>query len=161
MHTSDKPQTLFDIDPANLEFYQDVMTGLRGSPRQIASKYFYDQRGSELFDAICELDEYYPTRTELGIMERHGKEMADALGEGCMLIELGSGSSLKTRILLDHLADPKVYVPVDISREHLIKTVRDLTSEYEGLEILPICTAAGSSRYRRSCRRRPYRPGAA
>ena len=143
MQTSNKTQTVFDIKPANLEFYRDVMMGLRGSPRRIGSKYFYDQRGSELFDAICELDEYYPTRTELGIMERHAKEMADALGEGCMLIELGSGSSLKTRILLEHLADPKVYVPVDISREHLSKTVRDLTSEYEGVEIVPICADFG------------------
>ena len=80
MQTSVQTRATPRIDPANEEFYRDVVAGLRASPRQIPSKYFYDQRGSELFDAICELDEYYPTRTELGIMSRHAKAMAEALG---------------------------------------------------------------------------------
>jgi dimethylhistidine N-methyltransferase len=144
MQTSAQTRATPGIDPANREFHQDVVAGLRASPRQIPSKYFYDRRGSELFDAICELDEYYPTRTELAIMSRHAKAMADALGGHCMLIELGSGSSVKTRILLGHMDDPKVYVPVDISRDHLNHTVRELSSEYESLEIIPVCADFGN-----------------
>ena len=144
MQSSVQTRATAQIYPANEEFYRDVVAGLRASPRQIPSKYFYDQRGSELFDAICELGEYYPTRTELGIMSRHAKAMAEALGGHCMLIELGSGSSVKTRILLEHLADPKVYVPVDISRAHLNNTVRELSSEHKNLEIIPVCADFGN-----------------
>jgi dimethylhistidine N-methyltransferase len=127
------------IHPHNRVFHQDVVAGLSSSPKHLPCKYFYDQRGSELFDAICGLEEYYPTRTELGIMAEHGKVMAEALGENCMLIELGSGSSWKTRVLLDHLPGEKVYVPVDIARDHLAKTVQGLAADYPGLEIVPVC----------------------
>ena len=145
MQTLAKPQLPQHIENPNLEFYQDVVAGLRATPKRLPCKYFYDQRGSQLFDAICELDEYYPTRTELGIMAAHGKSMAEALGDHCMLIELGSGSSVKTRILLEHMAEPKVYVPVDIARDHLAATVRGLSAEYHGLEIVPVCADFGKS----------------
>jgi dimethylhistidine N-methyltransferase len=144
MQTSVQTRATPQMNPANGEFLRDVVAGLRACPRQIPSKYFYDQRGSELFDAICELDEYYPTRTELGIMSRHAKAMADALGGHCMVIELGSGSSVKTRILLEHLDDPKVYVPVDISLDHLNNTVRELSSVHNNLEIIPVCADFGN-----------------
>jgi dimethylhistidine N-methyltransferase len=139
MQTIAKPQAFNRIHPKNQGFLQDVMAGLKSSPKHLPCKYFYDQRGSELFDAICRLEEYYPTRTEMGIMAEYGKAMAEALGENCMLIELGSGSSWKTRILLNHLPGAKAYVPVDIAREHLEKTAKGLAADYPGVEIVPVC----------------------
>ncbi|MDG3002616.1 L-histidine N(alpha)-methyltransferase [Paludisphaera mucosa] len=124
---------------SGLTFLEDVLTGLRGRPKQIPSKYFYDERGSILFDRICQLEEYYLTRTELDLMERFAPEMGEALGAGAMLVEFGSGSSVKTRYLLDCLKDPAAYVPVDISGEHLFKTSLELASDYPEIEILPVC----------------------
>src|SRR5262245_18644735 len=95
-------------------FRADVLRGLHQRPRTLPCKYFYDEAGSRLFDAICELYEYYLTRTELAIMRRHVGAMAERLGPGCLLIEPGSGSGLKTRLLLDHLDDVACYVPIDL-----------------------------------------------
>ena len=120
------------------QFYRDLTCGLRAQPKRIPCKYFYDRRGSELFDQICELDEYYLTRTELKIMRRHAAEMARQLGHRSLIVELGSGSSVKTRVLLDHLCDSVAYSPVDISREHLLHVAAELSSDYPHLEILPI-----------------------
>jgi dimethylhistidine N-methyltransferase len=121
------------------DFYAEVMAGLTLPVKTLPCKYFYDERGSQLFDEICELDEYYPTRTEAAIMERHAKEMAALLGPDCRLVEYGSGSSTKTRILLDSAPDLAAYVPVDISRVHLHKTAEGLRRRYPQLEILPVC----------------------
>lgn len=126
-------------DPELVSFQDDVIEGLAQSPRSIPCKYFYDERGSQLFDQICDLDEYYLTRTELSIMERHASEMADQIGRSVMLVEFGSGSSVKTRVLLDHLHEPVAYVPVDISEDHLQKTASRLRSRYPSIEILPVC----------------------
>lgn len=128
------------IDDAALPttFRDDVIAGLRQHPRSLPCKYFYDQRGSALFDEICELDHYYLTRTELSIMERHAAEMGQQIGEGVMLVEYGSGSSIKTRLLLDHLPDPVAYVPVDISRTHLSLVAAELQGDYPHLEVLPV-----------------------
>jgi dimethylhistidine N-methyltransferase len=120
------------------EFMQDCLAGLLATPKRLSSKYFYDQRGSQLFDQICELDEYYVTRTELDIMQTYGGAMAECIGPGVRLVEYGSGSSVKTRILLDHLKDPVAYVPVDISRTHLLQTADRLASDYPQLEVLPV-----------------------
>ncbi|WP_242632120.1 L-histidine N(alpha)-methyltransferase [Rubripirellula amarantea] len=106
--------------------------------KTLPCKYFYDEVGSQLFDQICELDEYYPTRTELKIMIDHADEMASQIDRDVMLVELGSGSSIKTKILLDALIDPVAYVPVDISEEHLLKTAEGLRSRYTDLEVLPV-----------------------
>jgi dimethylhistidine N-methyltransferase len=119
-------------------FMEDVIHGLSQSPKQLHCKYFYDERGSELFDQICALDEYYLTRTEVSIMETHISEMAFQLDSQIMLVEPGSGSSTKTRILLDALHDPVAYVPVDISSDHLHKTAERLTKAYPQLEVLPV-----------------------
>lgn len=127
------------LHPSSANFRDDVIEGLGKSPRWIPCKYFYDERGSQLFDQICELDEYYLTRTELAIMERYAGEMADQIGRGVMLVEFGSGSSIKTRILLDHLHKPVAYVPVDISQDHLRKTAEGLRLRYPEIEILPVC----------------------
>lgn len=132
--------SLLSVDrPGTDEFRDDVLHGLAGSRKSLPSKHFYDQRGSQLFDQICELDEYYPTRTELAIMDKYGQEMGEQIGDGVMLIEFGSGSSTKTRLLLDHLIQPIAYVPVDVSCEHLHATANELAQDYPQIEILPVC----------------------
>lgn len=125
--------------PSTSEFLRDVVTGLQQPQKEIPCKYFYDKRGSELFDQICELPEYYPTRTEIGIMHSSGAQMAERAGPGRLVVEYGSGSSLKTRILLDHLEDPAGYVPIDISGEHLENSVAALRQEYPDLDVHPLC----------------------
>ena len=136
----DEPSSLGLADEAvSTTFLEDVTSGLNRRPKTLPCKYFYDERGSQLFDQICELDEYYLTRTELEIMRRFAPDMVAVLGTGVILIELGSGSSVKTRLLLNHLADPVAYVPVDISREHLHKSSRKLAAAYAHLEVIPVC----------------------
>jgi len=120
------------------EFLDDVLKGLSSVPRSIPSKYFYDDIGSTIFDEICELDEYYPTRAESEIMYRYGDEIACRLGSDVRLVEYGSGSSTKTRILLDHLVDPCLYVPVDISNQHLARTADILARDYPLLSVAPV-----------------------
>jgi dimethylhistidine N-methyltransferase len=120
-------------------FRRDVLFGLNQSPKQLPCKYFYDQRGSALFEQICDLDEYYLTRCELAIMEQFAPEMGKAIAEGALLIEFGSGSSIKTRYLLESLIQPTAYVPVDISGDHLRQSARDIRRRYPDLEVLPVC----------------------
>jgi dimethylhistidine N-methyltransferase len=120
-------------------FARDVIRGLSRTRKAIPCKYLYDDRGSELFDEICELEEYYLTRTELGILNAHVAEMANVIGEDCELIELGSGSGLKTRLLLDHLREPRAYLPIDISSEPLARSARELSARFPGLDVIPVC----------------------
>ncbi|MFL5331474.1 MAG: L-histidine N(alpha)-methyltransferase [Gemmataceae bacterium] len=120
-------------------FRTDVLTGLSRPQKRLPSKYFYDESGSRLFDSITRLDEYYPTRTELGIMERHGHNMAERLGPHCLLIEFGGGSLVKIRTLLDHLEQPAGYVPVDVSGPHLVRAADQLELDYPGLDVMPVC----------------------
>ena len=120
------------------QFLDDVKTGLAAKPKRLSSKYFYDRRGSLWFDEICRLPEYYPTRTELQIMRRHSGDMARRLGPNVRLVEWGSGSSWKTRLLLEHLADPHSYIPIDVSGEHLQATAEGLREDYSELAITPI-----------------------
>ena len=124
--------------PEKSEFMREALAGLRSTPKTLPCKYFYDERGSALFDAICELDEYYPTRTELAIMQAHVGEMAKYIEPGDVLVELGSGSSIKTRLLLDVLPFLGAYVPVDISREHLEMTAERLRFSYPELFVAPV-----------------------
>jgi len=131
--------TLRDYHPRRDTMQDEVLAGLRAEQKTLPCKYFYDERGSALFDAICELPEYYLTRTELGIMETHVAAMAAALGPQLLLVEPGSGSSVKTRLLLDHLHRPVAYVPVDISRAHLVSAADRLNQLYPDLEVLPVC----------------------
>lgn len=118
-------------------FLSDVIDGLSQPDKQLACKYFYDERGSQLFDQICELDEYYLTRAEQAIMDKHASKMAEQLDEGVMLIEFGSGSSTKTQSLLTHLIRPSAYVPLDISEDHLLKTAVGLRQQFPDIEVLP------------------------
>ncbi len=139
MSTSPSTLPLIDLQPDTDSFREEVCAGLRSTPKTIPSKFLYDERGSKLFEAICELEEYYPTRTEIGIMERHVDAMAEALGPGVLLVEYGSGSSRKTRILLDHLTAPAGYVPIDISKEHLLQAAEELDEAYPDLPVRPVC----------------------
>ena len=116
----------------------EIIEGLQQPEKTISPKYFYDERGSQLFDEITQLPEYYPTETELTIMRENIDEMHGLIGPQASLIEFGSGSSLKTRILLEHLDDLAVYVPVDISEDHLLVSADELRGEFPGLEILPV-----------------------
>src|SRR4051812_8005440 len=120
-------------------FMRDVLAGLRSEPKRLSCKYFYDRRGSELFERICQLDEYYLTRSELAIMDQFAPEMGAQIGSDAMLVEYGSGSSVKTRYLLDALPDAAAYVPVDISGELLRQSARELARDYPRIEILPVC----------------------
>ena len=116
----------------------EIINGLSQSEKMISPKYFYDERGSQLFDKITRLPEYYPTETELGIMRANVGEIAGLVGKHASLIEFGSGSSLKTRVLLEHMNDLAVYVPVDISEDHLLDSARRIRAEFPGLEVLPV-----------------------
>ncbi len=116
----------------------DVMAGLSRSPRSLPPKLFYDEEGSRLFDAICELDEYYPTRTEIGIMRTRLDEIVEAVGAGALLVEYGSGSSVKTEILLERLDQLAGYVPIDISREHLLASASRIARRHPNLAIYPV-----------------------
>lgn len=158
------PAGLLELRTVSDSFRADVLAGLARRPRRLPCKYFYDQRGSALFDRICQLEEYYPTRTELGIMRRSAGDMADAIGPRACLIELGSGSSRKTRLLLDRLPDLAAYVPLDISREHLQHTALDLSRAYPRLTITPVCADFTSPvslprSLPQHCRRVVYFPG--
>lgn len=120
-------------------FLADVLEGLGRRRKSLPCKYFYDKRGSELFDEICTLDEYYPTRTETALLHRHAAEIAEFCGPGATLLELGSGSSVKVRALLDALDEPAAYMPVDISGEHLRVSATRLAADYPKLAVEPIC----------------------
>ncbi len=117
----------------------DVLHGLKSRPKRLSPLYFYDERGSQLFDEICDLPEYYITRTETDILQRHARALADRIGPNALLVELGSGASTKTRLLLDELPDLAAYVPVDISRTHLMAAAQRITQIYPHLEVLPAC----------------------
>lgn len=116
----------------------EVIAGFEKPQKQLPCKLFYDKRGSALFDEICGLEEYYPTRTEAGIMKDNIDEICSYLGGSCLLVELGSGSSVKIRLLLENLRNLSGYVPIDISEEHLIESVKTLAADYPRLRIMPV-----------------------
>ncbi len=130
---------MYDLAPSTEDFLNDVIRGLSAARKQLPCKYLYDEAGSRLFDRICELPEYYPTRTELAILNRHVGEMARLLGPRCQVIEYGSGAGIKTRVLLDHLAEPAAYIPIEIAREQLEESARALARDYPRLDVRPLC----------------------
>src|SRR5690606_26508605 len=125
---------LHDLHPKRAHLRQDVIDGLSATPRVLPAKYFYDETGAALFDRITRLPEYYPTRTELEILERNSGGIARAVGADVHLIEFGSGSGIKTRLLLRALSSPAAYSPVDISREQLIDFATSIAAELDTLE---------------------------
>ena len=130
---------LYDFAPTTGNLYEETLDGLHRADKRLPGTLLYDERGSQIFDKICEQPEYYLTRTELGIMQQRIHEIAALLGAGVALVEYGSGSSLKTAILLDHLPALACYIPIDISKEHLLSAANRLAQQYPHLEILPVC----------------------
>src|SRR4029077_20173147 len=122
MNSHHSSGALLQRSPATLAFLSETFAGLSKSPKELLCTFFYDDRGAQLFQKICELPEYYITRTELGILRLRGAEIAAALGPNIELIGLGTGAGTKTRILLKELRDPAVYIPIDISSEQLQKS---------------------------------------
>lgn len=119
-------------------FTDDLRAGLAARPRRVPPKWFYDFRGSQLFDRICELPEYYPTRTELALLERHAADIARQIGPGAEIVEWGAGAARKVRLLLGALQAPVGYVPVDISGDYLLAAAAALRAELPGLAIRPL-----------------------
>ena len=117
---------------------EKILSGLKAPQKRLSPKYFYDKRGSELFDRICELPEYYPTRTELALLGDHVDEVAALVGERATVIELGAGSNVKARLLLNGLRRPAAYLPVDISPEYLFEQVRSLRGDFPGVHMQPV-----------------------
>ena len=130
---------LLDYELTPDEFMVEALVGLRKKQKTLPCKFFYDERGSRLFDRISELDEYYLTRVEIGIMNKYAGEMAEVIGPKAMIVEYGSGSATKTRILLEHLISPAACVLVDISREHLLWVASGIASDFPEIEFIPIC----------------------
>jgi dimethylhistidine N-methyltransferase len=130
--------TVYETTPPANSFYAEVLQGLSAPAKELPCKYFYDEAGSRLFEQICQLPEYYLTRTELAVLRQYAAEMAALLGRRCLLTEYGSGSSLKTRLLLDHLTAPAGYLPIDISREQLLQSAQSLAEAYPHLDVRPL-----------------------
>lgn len=122
-------------DPA---FARAFFDGMRATPRAVPCKYFYDARGSALFDRICELPEYYQTRTETALLSERADEIASCIGANVELIEFGAGALRKVRILLDALETPSAYVPIDISGEYLATVCAELDRDYPDLRLRPV-----------------------
>lgn len=125
--------------PEGGNFLTDVLDGLRRHPRSVPPKYFYDAHGSHLFDLICDTPEYYPTRTEIEILEQFGAQMTELIGKSCVLIELGSGSATKTPLLLQHLTENSEYLPIDICESHLMQSTQRLQAMFPALAMHPLC----------------------
>jgi len=124
--------------PQEDSFAGNLLAGLSKTPKEIACKYFYDESGSRLFDAICDLPEYYQTRTEMALLSRHAAEIAALMGEGVEIVEFGAGSLRKVRILLDAACNPRAYTPLDISGDYLCNVVRSLAADYPALTLRPL-----------------------
>ncbi len=133
------PLRIVSTDDAGIDlaFRRDVLAGLGQSPKAIPARWFYDLEGSRLFEQITALAEYYPTRTEVGLLEAHGREIAALTGPGRLVVEFGSGSSLKTPLVLREI-EPAAYVPIDISGEFLNDAARELGARFPHLPVVPI-----------------------
>lgn len=130
---------LVNQEPDVANFREEFVAGLRSEPRHIPCKFFYDARGSELFEQICELPEYYPTRTEVEILEEHADPIARSVGPRALTVEYGSGSGRKTELLLEMIDSPAGYMPIEISIAALEHCYDSLTASFPELSIVPIC----------------------
>ncbi|MGB0954573.1 MAG: L-histidine N(alpha)-methyltransferase [Panacagrimonas sp.] len=128
-----------DVEQQVDSMLSDIKKGLNAQPKRLPSKYFYDARGSELFEEICEQPEYYLTRTELSILQSQSAAIANAIGPDALVVEYGSGSAIKTERLLRALHTPTAYVPVEISASALAASVDNLSRQFPNLEMLPVC----------------------
>jgi dimethylhistidine N-methyltransferase len=121
-----------------VEFLDDVLDGLSRAPKSLPGKYLWDETGSILFDRICESRDYYLTRRETALLGTAAPEVGRAVGPGASLVEFGSGASVKSRVVLDALPEPRRYVPIDIAEEHLAAAARRIARDYPGLEVVPV-----------------------
>lgn len=155
--------TFYDHAPPTEDFRAALLRGLARPEKAIPCRFLYDARGSALFEAICRQPEYYPTRTELAILRRHAWDMAARIGPDAELIELGSGSGEKVGLLLDALARPVAYAPVDISREALLEAARRIARERPELAVHAVCADYGGDfdlpRFETASRRVAFFPG--
>jgi len=131
--------TFHDLAPGEESFRDAVLSGLGRELKSLPCKFFYDTRGSALFEAICEVPEYYLTRAEMAILETYAGAIAERIGPHCRLIELGSGASRKVRLLLNALETPLAYVPVDISRDFLRDAAAKIAADFPELQIAAVC----------------------
>src|SRR5437762_13379243 len=132
-------QPVSEVAPTGSDFLADAITGLSSNQRTLSCKYFYDERGAVLFQKICELPEYYITRTEIDILDRNRTEIASHLGPNIGLIGLGTGAGTKTRILIESIKNPAVYIPVDISEKQLWESTGLFQKIFPDMEVLPVC----------------------
>src|SRR5262249_7437689 len=130
-----KPVEFHDFAPPADDFRQAVLAGLAGTPKRLPSRFIYDARGSRLFEAILEEPEYYIPRVALAALRAHAPALAALAGPRAYLVDYGSGSGRKARLLLDALEQPAVYAPIDISREHLLSAAEALAADYPALEV--------------------------
>jgi dimethylhistidine N-methyltransferase len=136
---SQRLKKISNFHPEREQFLKEVLQGLARTPRELPTKYLYDERGSEFYERICELQEYYIPGLEIKIMKDHIQEIVRLLGSDANLIEYGCGSCTKTRILLDNMPELAAYIPIDISRGQLISVTEELIGIYPELQILPVC----------------------
>jgi dimethylhistidine N-methyltransferase len=129
----------YDFRPGRERFLTEVLDGLQKPQKELPSKYFYDERGADLFERICSLEEYYIPRTEASIMQANITAIVELIEPRVLLIEYGCGDCEKVRFLLDHLPDPVAFVPIDISQKQLERAAKELASDYPTLEVLPVC----------------------
>ncbi len=135
----------YDLSRKQESFAEALVRGLSSMPKHVPSHFLYDAQGSALFDRICVLPEYYPTRTEMQILADHADDIARQIGPEATLIELGSGSSVKVRLLLDAMQRPSAYIPIDVSGEHLLAAADALADDYPKLAVAAICADYGDT----------------
>jgi len=135
----DPTTTVHNYEPAIETMRDDVLRGLTRSPKKLPSQYLYDKRGARLFEGICDTQEYYLTRTEIAILEQQLDAIVDHIGPRALVVEPGSGSGIKTQMLLDKLEDPAGYMPIDVSRQQLARFADEMNRRFPDLEVTPIC----------------------
>lgn len=137
--TPTQPSYFFDQNPDKGDFLEEAIVGFSKSPKSISPKFFYDDRGSDIFSKICQTPEYYITRTEISLLEQVGDEIAAFAGTNRVVIEYGCGSSLKINALLSALKEPAEYLAIDIAAAHLQKTIKDIAVQYPNLRVGGLC----------------------
>ena len=147
------------LDPARGDFAQAVLAGVATKPRSLPCRFFYDARGSALFEEITQLEEYYPTRVETALLEAYGAEIAERMGDARVLVEFGSGSSRKTSLLLSALAGVTLYVPIDVAGESLAEAAEWLAERHDGLAMRPLIADFTKTRTLPVAARRPRKLG--
>ena len=128
-----------NLAPSSTTVLKEVLAGLSKSQKSLPPKLLYDKRGSEIFEKICLLKEYYPTRAETEILKNHATDICHMIGESSVIVEPGSGAGDKIRFLLPHLINPKAYVPIEISKEILLRMTEELHKEFPQLKVIPVC----------------------